>query len=110
MFYGILQLHMEKVLGNRHHPIPQHCTFDRLGTYLVHHMHFGYRHHHICMRIEGETLLLVFVISVCRMLAMLTYRSGPEWQVRFGRKRVSDEMPSMCPDFEIESYLDHQVG
>ncbi|XP_065192754.1 uncharacterized protein LOC135823830 [Sycon ciliatum] len=43
-----------------------------------------------------------------RMLGMLTYRCGPEWENRFGLKRVTDDMPSMCPDFEIESYLDHQ--
>ena len=44
------------------------------------------------------------------MLGILTYRSGPEWQSRFGRKRMTENMPSMCPDFEIESYLDHMVN
>ena len=38
----------------------------------------------------------------------MTYRSGPEWDERFGRSRISDENPSLCPTFVIESYLEHQ--
>ncbi|XP_076455257.1 uncharacterized protein LOC143289903 [Babylonia areolata] len=48
-------------------------------------------------------------MKLARELATMTYRSGPEWNERFGRKRISDEHPpSLCPTFEIESYLAHQ--
>ncbi|RIB02346.1 Alpha/Beta hydrolase protein [Gigaspora rosea] len=37
------------------------------------------------------------------------YRSGPEWEQRFGRKRGrEDQSPALCPDFLIETYLDYQ--
>ena len=48
-------------------------------------------------------------------IATITYRSGPEWDIRFGRKvRESSEVvgtrtPALCPDFLIETYLDHQA-
>lgn len=49
-------------------------------------------------------------------IATITYRSGPEWDLRFGRQvRTSDDSgkaqksPTLCPDFLIETYLDHQV-
>lgn len=54
-------------------------------------------------------------------IATITYRSGPEWDLRFGRKLRDDDAsppkssrdrsrsPSLCPDFLIETYLDHQV-
>jgi homoserine O-acetyltransferase len=54
-------------------------------------------------------------------IATITYRSGPEWDQRFGRKLrelpstdfPSSEpnkirIPALCPDFLIETYLDHQ--
>jgi len=54
-------------------------------------------------------------------IATVTYRSGPEWDTRFGRKfRPVGELPAqnsppsgpripaLCPDFLIETYLDHQ--
>ncbi len=52
-------------------------------------------------------------------IATITYRSGPEWDMRFGRKfRPLPESetqrpdkprtPALCPDFLIETYLDHQ--
>lgn len=55
-------------------------------------------------------------------IATITYRSGPEWDQRFGRKlRVLPDteienssdadlprIPALCPDFLIETYLDHQ--
>ena len=45
-----------------------------------------------------------------REVGTITYRSGPEWELRFNRKRRSpDDIPSFCPDFEIEHYLDRQV-
>lgn len=53
-------------------------------------------------------------------IATITYRSGPEWDLRFGRQlRPIPEpdstppgyprTPALCPDFLIETYLDHQV-
>ena len=52
-------------------------------------------------------------------IATITYRSGPEWDQRFGRKLrtlppdeptlpKSPRIPALCPDFLIETYLDHQ--
>ncbi|KAG1846769.1 homoserine acetyltransferase [Suillus subalutaceus] len=50
-------------------------------------------------------------------IATITYRSGPEWDQRFGRKlrKLKDgespsplRSPTLCPDFLIETYLDHQ--
>lgn len=52
-------------------------------------------------------------------IATITYRSGPEWETRFGRKMLSESInaetgkksvgvPSLSPDFLIETYLDHQ--
>ena len=54
-------------------------------------------------------------------IATITYRSGPEWDIRFGRKsRPANDLPArnsptsgpripaLCPDFLIETYLDHQ--
>ena len=60
-------------------------------------------------------------------IATITYRSGPEWEQRFARRRrpalssasfaspssVEDPQtpntpPVLCPDFLIETYLDHQ--
>lgn len=36
------------------------------------------------------------------------YRSGPEWKKRFGRRRADpSKQPALCPDFLIETYLDH---
>ncbi|KAI9206951.1 homoserine O-acetyltransferase [Polychytrium aggregatum] len=48
-------------------------------------------------------------MKLAREIGTITYRSGPEWEQRFGRKRAKpEEMPVLCPDFLIESYLDHQ--
>lgn len=49
-------------------------------------------------------------------ISTITYRSGPEWEQRFARHRrlpVNPENdapvpPALCPDFLIETYLDHQ--
>lgn len=57
-------------------------------------------------------------MKLARQIATITYRSGPEWDLRFGRQLrpiseflVSEEKPrapALCPDFLIETYLDHQ--
>ncbi|KDQ29498.1 hypothetical protein PLEOSDRAFT_1076227 [Pleurotus ostreatus PC15] len=57
-------------------------------------------------------------MKLARQIATITYRSGPEWDLRFGRKfRASPStdqepdqprVPALCPDFLIETYLDHQ--
>lgn len=54
-------------------------------------------------------------MKLARQIATITYRSGPEWEQRFGRERrrgssdAEDELaPALCPDFLIETYLDHQ--
>jgi homoserine acetyltransferase len=53
-------------------------------------------------------------IGIFLEIATITYRSGPEWDVRFGRNYRGAEpgkphTPALCPDFLIETYLDHQV-
>ncbi|SCU82829.1 LAMI_0C01046g1_1 [Lachancea mirantina] len=48
-------------------------------------------------------------MKLAREIATVTYRSGPEWESRFGTERLDDERtPTLCPDFLIETYLDHQ--
>jgi homoserine O-acetyltransferase len=56
-------------------------------------------------------------MKLARQIATITYRSGPEWDQRFGRKLRELEdgqspspsrSPTLCPDFLIETYLDHQ--
>ncbi|KAF7332121.1 Homoserine o-acetyltransferase [Mycena kentingensis (nom. inval.)] len=54
-------------------------------------------------------------MKLARQIATITYRSGPEWDARFGRqlrpldaKPSSPRVPALCPDFLIETYLDHQ--
>lgn len=54
-------------------------------------------------------------LKLARQIATITYRSGPEWDIRFGRKLretssevVGTRTPALCPDFLIETYLDHQ--
>lgn len=47
-------------------------------------------------------------MKLAREIATITYRSGPEWDTRFGRKRADeDRPPALCPDFLVETYLDH---
>ena len=47
-------------------------------------------------------------MKLAREIATVTYRSGPEWENRFGRRRADDsKVPALCPDFLIETYLDH---
>ncbi|KAJ3011100.1 hypothetical protein HKX48_007019 [Thoreauomyces humboldtii] len=48
-------------------------------------------------------------MKLARQIATISYRSGPEWEKRFGLKRARpDETPALCADFLIETYLDHQ--
>ncbi|KAL9097435.1 MAG: hypothetical protein Q9165_000331 [Trypethelium subeluteriae] len=47
-------------------------------------------------------------MKLARQIATITYRSGPEWEQRFGRRRADPSRPpALCPDFLIETYLDH---
>jgi homoserine acetyltransferase len=47
-------------------------------------------------------------LKLARQIATVTYRSGPEWEQRFGRQRTDPSRPpALCPDFLIETYLDH---
>ncbi|KAK5944824.1 Serine O-succinyltransferase [Knufia obscura] len=47
-------------------------------------------------------------MKLAREIATVTYRSGPEWENRFGRRRADpSRVPALCPDFLIETYLDH---
>lgn len=47
-------------------------------------------------------------MKLAREIATVTYRSGPEWESRFGRNRADESMPAaFCPDFLVETYLDH---
>jgi len=48
-------------------------------------------------------------MRLARKLGMITYRSAKEWQLRFGRERVTQERRPGGPfgiDFEVESYLE----
>ncbi|EEB88243.1 hypothetical protein MPER_14034, partial [Moniliophthora perniciosa FA553] len=56
-------------------------------------------------------------MKLARQIATITYRSGPEWDLRFGRQLrplpasendANPRTPALCPDFLIETYLDHQ--
>lgn len=78
-------------------------------------------------------------MKLARQIATITYRSGPEWDQRFGRQlrelppdssfsasgpqsshpsppissegtngKLNPRAPMLCPDFLIETYLDHQ--
>ncbi|QPG76865.1 hypothetical protein FOA43_004259 [Brettanomyces nanus] len=47
-------------------------------------------------------------MKLAREIATVTYRSGPEWEQRFGVERADpSSQPALCPDFLIETYLDH---
>lgn len=47
-------------------------------------------------------------LQLARQIGTITYRSGPEWDRRFARERCRDRTTDLNPDFQIESYLDHQ--
>lgn len=47
-------------------------------------------------------------MKLAREIATITYRSGPEWEQRFGVERSDPSVkPAFCPDLLIENYLDH---
>ena len=46
---------------------------------------------------------------IAREIGTITYRSGPEWQERFGRRRVAEGPPRLDEDFQVESYLAYQA-
>ena len=47
-------------------------------------------------------------MKLARQIATISYRSGPEWEDRFGSRRADvSQSPAFCPDFLIETYLDH---
>lgn len=51
-------------------------------------------------------------MRLARKLGMITYRSGKEWETRFGRERVPQEHTAGDPfvaDFEVEAYLEHHA-
>lgn len=48
-------------------------------------------------------------LRLAREIATVTYRSGPEWKQRFGRKKINSIDPvTLNPSFEIENYLNYQ--
>ena len=51
-------------------------------------------------------------MRLARKLGMITYRSGKEWETRFGRERVREEHSADDPfavHFEVEAYLEHHA-
>jgi homoserine O-acetyltransferase len=51
-------------------------------------------------------------LRLARKLGTITYRSADEWQQRFGRRRVPGAAGiagDFRPQFEVESYLEHQA-
>ena len=47
-------------------------------------------------------------LKVARGIGTIPYRSGPEWQERFGRRRADNDTPRLDEDFLVETYLAHQ--
>ncbi|OLY78079.1 putative serine-O-acetyltransferase cys2 [Smittium mucronatum] len=48
-------------------------------------------------------------MKLARQISTVTYRSGPEWELRFGRSRSRPaSTPALCPDFLVETYIDHK--
>ena len=56
-----------------------------------------------------RTLKIISTQYPNREIATVTYRSGPEWNLRFGRKKIYENKAiNLNPCFEIENYLDYQ--
>lgn len=49
-------------------------------------------------------------LRLARQIGTITYRSGKEWQSRFGQKRTTKEVGGLENEFQIEHYLAHQGG
>ena len=47
-------------------------------------------------------------LKVAREIGTISYRSGPEWEERFGRRRAAEGVPTLTEDFLVETYLAHQ--
>mmetsp|Transcript_1107 Transcript_1107/g.2420 ORF Transcript_1107/g.2420 Transcript_1107/m.2420 type:complete len:535 (-) Transcript_1107:256-1860(-) len=47
-------------------------------------------------------------LRLAREIGTITYRSGKEWQDRFGQGRFSTEFKGLRNEFQIEKYLSHQ--
>lgn len=47
-------------------------------------------------------------LRLARQIGTITYRSGMEWQQRFGQRRRGGTPEGLEPEFEIERYLMHQ--
>lgn len=62
------------------------------------------------MLISASSISFFFTCftSLFREIATISYRSGPEWEQRFGRKRNEGARHSFMPEYLIETYLDHQ--
>eukprot|EP01129_Flabellula_baltica_P003632 TRINITY_DN1338_c0_g1_i1.p1 TRINITY_DN1338_c0_g1~~TRINITY_DN1338_c0_g1_i1.p1 ORF type:complete len:453 (-),score=75.05 TRINITY_DN1338_c0_g1_i1:40-1398(-) len=46
-------------------------------------------------------------MKLSRQLGFITYRSGPEWELRFGRSRKSMDS-HLCEEYDIEDYLNRK--
>lgn len=49
-------------------------------------------------------------LQLARQIGTITYRSGPEWEKKFGRKRINENINinNLSSDFLIEQYLEYQ--
>ena len=47
-------------------------------------------------------------LRLAREIGTISYRSGPEWDQRFGRERVREVPRDVGPDFQVEAYLVRQ--
>jgi homoserine O-acetyltransferase len=47
-------------------------------------------------------------LRLAREIGTISYRSGPEWDQRFGRERLRDAPTDVGPDFQVEAYLVRQ--
>jgi homoserine acetyltransferase len=72
--------------------------------------YLGLKHARCVVCVHGFVCMTNFTrMLTSREIATIGYRSGPEWSLRFGRRRVRPEAPhSFCPEYMIETYLDYQ--
>ncbi|MCU0222977.1 MAG: homoserine O-acetyltransferase [Acidobacteria bacterium] len=47
-------------------------------------------------------------LRLAREIGTISYRSGPEWDQRFGRERLRPRPADVGPDFQVEAYLVRQ--